>query len=232
MADSLAGRAGHNGTEDANPAEFFEFKDAYNDADEECRRAVAARKDLRAKIKAAGIPLASWDRWRRDTQKSGAVRENEDVWYRRMMIWDLKPVGFQASADFTSTDPGMAALNTSELHRIDMEGLAAGKAGHRRDSNSYTPGTEAFQRWDTAWMRGDAERTPAGDAAANGGIKRGRGRPRKDASAAAPAAPKRGRAARGAAATADRGRRDEALDPAFTGSVAVSGPPRSAPEKK
>ena len=79
MADPLAGRVAGTGA-NVDPAVYFEFKDAYNDADEECRRAVAARKDLRAKIKAAGIPLAAWDRMRRDTQKSGSVRELEDVW--------------------------------------------------------------------------------------------------------------------------------------------------------
>ena len=172
-------------------AQHFEFKDAYNEADEACRQAVAARKDLRAKIKAAGIPLAAWDRWRRDAQKSGEVRELEDAWYRRMMIWDLKPVGFQAAADFTTSDPNMAALNTSELKRIDGEGLAAGKAGHRRDANSYTPGTEAYQRWDVAWVRGQAEiASTLGDPAP----RRGRGRPPKAATAPAPAnGAKRGR---------------------------------------
>jgi ribosome modulation factor len=49
------------------------------------------------------------------------------------------------------------AVNVHELKRIDHEGEAAGKAGHHRDANPYTPGTEYAQRWDSAWLRGQAE---------------------------------------------------------------------------
>jgi hypothetical protein len=185
MADALASRQmpGSNVTQ----ATYLEFLDRYADADNEVRAAVDARKNLRASIKAAGIPLAAFDRTRKDSEKSGEIREHEETWYRRMMAWRHKPVGFQASMDLETDEPGVAALNIHELKRIDNEGFEAGKGGRRRDSNSYTPGTEAYTRWDTAWLRGQAEiaastaKTPgaaeaARAAGANGG--RPRGRPR------------------------------------------------------
>ncbi len=188
MADPLSSqRHGAN----VSQATYLEFKDSYADADKAVADAVSERKDLRAKIKAAGIPLAAFDRSRRDSEKSGETREAEEIWYRRMMAWSQKPVGFQASMDLAAsagTDPGLAALSTSELKRIDMEGYEAGKGGRRKDSNSYTPGTEAYQRWDVAWLRGQAEiASTLGDKApkrgkaaapAPNGEKRGRGRPR------------------------------------------------------
>jgi hypothetical protein len=195
MADPLRSAQGSN---QVSQAGYLEFIDSYADADKAVADAVADRKDLRAKIKAAGIPLAAFDRSRRDSEKSGEIREAEEIWYRRMMTWRQKPVGFQASMDMAAggaVDPGLAALSTSELKRIDMEGFEAGKGGRRKDSNSYTPGTEAYQRWDTAWLRGQAEiastlgdpapkrgrgRPPKAAEAPANGAKRGRGRPRKD----------------------------------------------------
>jgi hypothetical protein len=179
MANSLSSYAGNGaaGDNSVTAAVAARFKERYDDADNTCREAVAERNRLRAEIKAAGIPLPSWDAFRKDSQKSGEVREREDVWRRRLLIWDLKPTGYQAAADFTTSNPDMADLNAVELQRIDREGIAAGKAGQRRDSNNYTPGTEAFQRWDEAWVRGDAEHEEPQRAASPAGARRPRGRP-------------------------------------------------------
>jgi len=160
--------------------DYLEFLDLYADADNAVKQAVAARKQLRDRIAAIGIPLPAFDRTRHDSEKSGEVRETEDRWYRRMMAWRLKPVGFQASMDMQTDDPNAAALNVHELKRIDNEGIEAGQTGRPRTSNSYTPGTEAYQRWDNAWMRGDSERESSGSSAGSDSPRRSRGRPRKD----------------------------------------------------
>lgn len=169
MAESLA--HAQIGDNSVSQGAFLAFLDRYSDADTAVEEAVSDRKNLRSEIKAAGIPLHAFDRARKDLEKSGTVRENEEGWYRRMMAWARKPVGFQASLDMPSSDPDLAAFNTHELHGIDTQGLEAGKNGRRRDSNSYTPGTEAYQRWDTAWVRGQAsiaERMAPQSTAANG----------------------------------------------------------------
>lgn len=185
MAKSLSVQ-GSNG---ASQAAYLAFVQRYDDADREVREAVASRKDLRAAIKAAGIPLASFDRARKDADVSGEMREHHDLWYRKLMAWQRKPVGFQGGLDLgaPATD---REWDVHELHAVDNQGFDSGKGGRKRDSNPWTPGTEAFQRWDNAWIRGQAEiastlgdkpaarkRTAANGAAANGAENGRRGRP-------------------------------------------------------
>jgi hypothetical protein len=188
LAEALASY-GHNSDPLAgiSQADYLRLLEQYDDADQAVADAVAERKDLRAKIKSLGVPLRAWDRARRDAEVSGEKRETEERAYRQMMAWRLKPVGFQASMDLQTEDPGLAALNTHELHFIDGQGFDAGKRGRRRDSNSYTPGTEAYQRWDTAWVRGQAEiaSTMGGNGASDAA--------RETHAAAAPAPKRRGR---------------------------------------
>jgi len=68
------------------------------------------------------------------------------------MIFLQKPVGHQAALDLSVALPTVA-----DLKRVDREGFQAGKGGDRADRNSYSPGTEAYARWHTAWLRGQAE---------------------------------------------------------------------------
>lgn len=171
MAEALARR---ERTPEVSQAQFLEFLDRYAAQDRYVEEAVADRKELRAEIKAAGIPLAAFDRARRDADASGEVREEIELWYRRLMAWLQKPVGFQASMDFAADGSGTAALSVHDLKTIDNAGYEAGKGGRRRDSCSYTPGTEAAQRWDQAWLRGQSE---LADALSDAPPKRGRGRP-------------------------------------------------------
>jgi len=131
----------------------LDFHDRYDDADQRVREAVAARKDLRAAVKAAGIRLAGFDRARRDRTRSGAEREADNVEYERQMAWFGKPVGTQAGFNFDAND--------FDLDGIDSEGERAGFAGKRRESNPWTPRTEAADRWDEGWLRGDAQRQDA-----------------------------------------------------------------------
>lgn len=156
-------------------ATFLQFLDRKRTVDQRVLEALADRKALDQAVKSAGIPVKVWKRAIVAAGQSGEIREEEDRWYARMMEWQLKPVGFQATMD-PELDPNRAALNVHTLKSIDLEGFEAGKGGRRRDSNTYSPGTEAHQRWDTAWLRGQAEIADTLKPTAE--AKRGRGRPR------------------------------------------------------
>ena len=136
MAEPLHAAIGDNSV-DIGMA--LDFHDRYDAADQGVAEAVAARKDLRAAVKAAGIRLAGFDRARRDRTRSGAEREADNAEYERQMRWLGKPVGTQAGFDFDAND--------FDLDGIDSEGERAGFAGKRRESNPWTPRTEAADRW-------------------------------------------------------------------------------------
>jgi hypothetical protein len=174
----LATEAGSNVTR----ATFLDFIGRYDDADRAVDEAVGERKALRKTIKGAGINLAAFDRARADAEKSGEKRDEENRQYLRFLGFLGKPPGFQASFDLdTGDDEDLAALNTHELKAVDNQGLDAGKGGRRRDSNPWTPGSEAYQRWDAAWIRGQGEiASTLKDGDANGATApKRRGRPRK-----------------------------------------------------
>ncbi len=144
--------------------------------------AVAAEVDRR-KAKLAEIrqrlgkdEFASFKSVRKDAEMAGESRERRELARRKMMAWLNKPLGHQASFDMQSDDANVVALNTHTLKSIDGEGYASGKAGHRRDSNPYTPGTEASARFDSAWLRGQAEIAATLNPEDSGEPKR-RGRP-------------------------------------------------------
>lgn len=164
MAQSLSDLHSAGGNDGVSRAVFLELLTRHEevdlqilDAKEEVRSLNRQRKTIRKTAEADGINVEALDRYLVDSKRSGSEREAVERQYRRYMAFSLKPVGFQPGMDFTTDDPGMAALNTTELKRIDNEGFAAGKAGHSREANSYSPGHEAFQRWDTAWLRGQGE---------------------------------------------------------------------------
>lgn len=170
MEGGLAGMPSNSGNPIPNvsQADFLRFLDQYADADNVVHEAVADRNKVRAAVKAAGIPLAAFDRVRKDMQKSGTVREQEDAAYRRMMAWRNMPVGHQASLDIANdpaVDPDTRQLHLHEIKRIQQEGFDAGKTGDRADRNPYTPGTEGFTHWHNSWLRGQAEKggTMSGD---------------------------------------------------------------------
>jgi ribosome modulation factor len=185
MAESLSSAAEHGrNTPDVTQAVSLGFHDEMDAIDSEARGLREARKKLRLRVKQAGIELRGFDRARIDRERSAAEREAEDREYRRQMAWFMKPVGFQPSLDIDeAVEEGLRALNVHELHRIDTEGFEAGQSGRRRDSNPWNTGSEAAQRWDHAWIRGQstiaATLSGGGDPGGNGVQKRGRGRPRK-----------------------------------------------------
>jgi hypothetical protein len=175
MAEPLSGlNAGHNGGSpvgDATAAIVFDYLDRYEEADERVKVANKARKELRTEIEKTGIPLEAWDSFRRDREKPGHLRQRIDAARAQLMEWDLKPVGYQGQMEFKA--------EVADLKRVDGEGFDAGKTGIKREANPFTPGTEIFVRWDTAWLRGYAENPAAtqGDGGENGEVRRRRGRP-------------------------------------------------------
>jgi hypothetical protein len=155
MADALARRdsAGEKspvGTMTA--ADWFRFLERYVEADNKVKAATNARKDLRKSIEGKlGDPelMEAFDRARKNRDVSGELRSKRDAAYFQFMAWDHKPLNFQGGLDIP--------LTTADAARVDLEGLEAGKAKHNREENPYTPGTDGFARWDTAWLRGQAQ---------------------------------------------------------------------------
>lgn len=141
-------------------AEFLNWLSELNDLDADVAAAVDRRKAKLADIKQrlGKDEFASFKSSRKDAELPGESRERRELSRRKMMAWLNKPLGFQASLDMApGTDENVVALSTHTLKAVDSEGYAAGKAGHLRESNPYTPGTEAAQRFDTAWLRGQAD---------------------------------------------------------------------------
>jgi hypothetical protein len=83
---------------------FLEFIEAYEDIDQAVAEAVGMRKDLRARIKGAGLNLTAFDRARKESNKSAEKRTEEDRAYRAMMAWLGKPIGTQANL-FAELEP-------------------------------------------------------------------------------------------------------------------------------
>ena len=161
MAESLSSeRQGSNGPDRAGFLDFVEkhngIEDELLDAKETVRSINRRRKDLRKLIAIEGHDIDEFDRALKDAKRSGAEREAADKIYRRNMEWLGKPIGYQTALDLAGAAP--VEFSVSELKRVDREGFDAGKAGERADRNSYSPGTEAFARWHSAWLRGQAEK--------------------------------------------------------------------------
>lgn len=183
MAEPLSGAApqGHNRPPLGNMTQLqvLEFLDRYADADEEVKQALAARNQIRKDIEAAGCPKPVWDRFRKDREMSGSVRERYDAAYRQLMMYDRKPL--TASADVANdpnADPKTREDAVAGLKRIQQEGRGAGKAGRRRDTNPYVPGTEEHQHWDNSWVQGQADiASTMGPGSGDENGKRRRGRP-------------------------------------------------------
>ena len=181
---------GHNGIQvlkNVSQGEFLGFLQEYAEADATVLAATNARKDLRKRIegKLGGKDeMIAFDRVRKDKEMSGEARTKRDLSHARMMAWLQMPVGFQPSMDLQSGDADTQAINVHLLKEVDQRGFEAGKDGRRRDTNPYNPGTEQAQRWDSAWLRGQAEIASTMGTGADNGERRGRGRPKGSTKAA------------------------------------------------
>lgn len=138
-------------------AEFLRWLSEMQALDEAVAAEVDKRKAKLAEIKQrlGKDEFESFKSVRKDAEMPGENRERRELARRRMMGWLNKPLGFQGDA--LQSDAGnVVALDVGQLKKIDSEGEAAGKAGHHRQSNPWTPSTEQYQRWDSAWLRGQA----------------------------------------------------------------------------
>lgn len=196
MADGDAGLngagSGDNGREPIAEEDFLSFLSRYDETESELQSAVAACKEPRKALRllkeeiADRMPLAAFLRAREDAQKPGHEREEEDRAYRQAMIWFRKPVGTQAAFTFTETGD----IGSVEQLQIEKEGYGAGKAGHAEDGNTFSPGTDRWAAWQTAYTRGrtefmiEQERLAGEMSSTPVAGKRGPGRPRRDGTAA------------------------------------------------
>jgi hypothetical protein len=147
----------HNAIPNVTQATFLQFIDEYHGVDQAVAEAVGMRKDLRKRIRGAGLNLAAFDRARTEAEKSGDKREDEDREFRQYMNWLGKPIGYQA--DWVGAPPppdgeDTAAIAEHQIHQVETHGRAAGEAGHNRGSNPWSPGTMLYTVWDESWMAG------------------------------------------------------------------------------
>lgn len=163
-----------NGDSDGNvsKASFLAFFDEYTDVDAAVAEAVGMRKDLRARIKGAGLNLSAFDRARKEAEKSGERREAEDREYRRNLEWLGKPLGYQSTMGFAAAPQAAAngamggadreaslaaekaAVSEHQAHQVSDAGHAAGLGGRARDQNPWSPGSYLYQVWDGGWNIG------------------------------------------------------------------------------
>jgi hypothetical protein len=157
-----------------------------------CRGPRKRLKDLEQEIVAAGINLVAFRRAREDCDLPSAVREQIMQQHHQMMIWNRRPISFQA--DMFEAPP--AERTKAELDRIGRAGYDAGRGGRKSDDNPHRAGTEEHALWHNAHKTGydsflaeqkrlaeslagkkSAKGKPAAAPAAPTGERRGRGRP-------------------------------------------------------
>lgn len=79
---------------------FDEYRQEMEEADEKVLEAVGNRKELRARIKAAGFLLRSFDRCRKSMQKVEEVVLDEEHQYQQMMAWCGRSVVYTTQTEF------------------------------------------------------------------------------------------------------------------------------------
>lgn len=178
MAEPLSDAgAGHNGPapDQMTAAMMFDFLDRHETIVAQRKRLTKAKKDLDEEIEKAGMPIESWRHFLSTREQAGVIRERIDAGWRKLHLWDAKPVGVQAAMDLAAGADG--ELSEAELARAEREGFETGKAGRKRESNPYTPGMETAQRFDSGWLRG--QEALVNETVGRDAEPRRRGRPRK-----------------------------------------------------
>lgn len=189
MAQPLAAGNGHNSGDPMTidlpftQSEYEKWCREYDSCDREVREAVAERRNLRSKIKGAAGKngLKAFDLARRERELPGTDRIEIDSYKRKMLEWEGKPIGYEPNLPgFDMTDgappPSLFQLTEKEMERVEGHGYDMGKAGQPASRNPWNPGTAPHQAWLDAWVKGQGEKVATE-------IKRGPGRPRKDAPA-------------------------------------------------
>jgi hypothetical protein len=81
-------------------ASFLDFIAQYRTLDAEVAEVVGVRKELRARIKAAGLSLGAFDRARKLADMAQDKRDAEHREVLRNLEWLSKPIGHQAVMEF------------------------------------------------------------------------------------------------------------------------------------
>jgi hypothetical protein len=116
---------------------------------------------FKEKVAAAGIPKDVFLDAVAESKLSGSERTRRTEHKNRILFFLDKPVPTYQPDFFESPEDRKKGM-TARLKIIDNHGYEAGKEGFDRlESNTYTPGTEEYQRFDTAWLRGAGERQKA-----------------------------------------------------------------------
>ena len=164
MAQQLASNppAGTNGIPvlpGVSQALFLEYVERHRVLSQQVSEASQDRKDFLGKVKTEfGKPgyrafLAAL----KAAEQPGEDREIQHLSFRRMMEWLNKPLGFQEDMFSAPEKSNVVPLDVGQIKLVDAEGEAAGRGGKRRESNPWTPSTEQYERWDTAWLRGQSQ---------------------------------------------------------------------------
>lgn len=169
---------------------FLEFVQKHDDIDQEIASAKETmrslnrrRKDIRKSVEANGITIAEFDRALDDRNRSDDELEASHRQYQRNLAWLGKPVGFQSDLGLpVETAADTKAATVYQMKQVDTDGYNAGRAGYAVSLNQHAPGTEEYQRWHNAWLRGQEAKIKA-EIKPTEAPKRGRGRPRKNGAA-------------------------------------------------
>lgn len=185
MVASLAEAKSHNVTPDT----FLKHYRAMRDAKRAKEDAGIAYARVQKAAKADGIDLEAYKLFERLTKIDSDEAEIQLRHAMEMMQWAGKPLGTQL--DMFRVDAQEPTSKTQREHAIweaGDAGLVAGRDGQDREDNPHEPGSEEHVAWDKSWAKGNKtflaqQETIADELGENAGVKRGRGRPRKDRSA-------------------------------------------------
>jgi len=181
-----------SGTPNVTRSTFIEFYDRYLAATIVMERANAEMRATKRAAKAAGIDVKELITSYKLALQDRDTRDEAFDTRRRYMSWLGKPLGSQGELDL-STGAGespedLAAAEKLALAEAYQSGYVAGKSGAGGAFCTFDAGTEAHQQYMLGVSVGTQMHEtlhPPGEKKAEriGGIvvKRGRGRPRKDA---------------------------------------------------
>jgi hypothetical protein len=140
-------------------ATFIGFINEYSDVDQVVSEALGMRKNLRKRIKGAGLNLVAFDRARAEAARSTEEREEEDREFRRNLAWLGKPLGYQldwigGAEAATPNGEDEAEIAQHQVHQVELAGKQAGEDGRNRSANPWTAGSFLHERWDESWLAG------------------------------------------------------------------------------
>jgi hypothetical protein len=136
-------------------ATILEFFDEYDQADNTVAEAVGFRKDLLARMTGEGIRVPAYIQMRKLSRQSGEEREKHDRAVRYYMACIGKPLGIGTAAAAEAPTPEEdRSITEHQRRKVHGDGVAAGRAGHARDTNSWSPGSLLYAIYDEGWREG------------------------------------------------------------------------------